>query len=627
MKTIRPGQLVYWREKAGRVLELKGFSEVLFRTIDNAETDIVRTCDLTLSPANNTLPKSTHLLGKDKEWDKAVRRFWLIEPLIGMPNRQMDDVKKLADLNNICFTTVYRWLKRFDETGMVSSLLRSPRSDKGLKRVSEEIEEIIAKKIKDEFLVAERPSLQVLHRSIKRECLELDLVSPHKNTVYARVREIELREYLSKRYTPKYAREKLEPIRGVFPGGQYPNAVVQIDHTPMDIIIVDEKNRQPIGRPFLTIAIDVATKMISGFCMTLDHPSAMSAGLCIAHSVMQKELWLAKRDIEGEWPIYGKMQKIHLDNAKEFRGNMLRRACEQYGIILEFRPKGQPNYGGHVERAFRTFMSECHSLPGTTFSNVAAKREYDSEGKAVFTLSELESWFTYFIVYYYHHSPHRGNDNIPPIKLYHKMVHGSEKQAGVGLPVPIDDAEKFRLDFTPYMMRTVQRDGVVIDNVQYYAPILRKWILAKDPEDIKRKRKFHFARDPRDISVIYFLDPDTSEYCPIPYFNTSRPAISLWELQGVVKLIKEDPLNQVDEEMIFKGVSKMREIEAIAIEKTRLAKQSRASEKRKRRSKERRDNSKNIHSKSLSERKEEDAVVMDDEDDFEIKPFNDIKIN
>ncbi|MFP3467911.1 transposase, partial [Leifsonia sp. SIMBA_070] len=66
---------------------------------------------------------------------------------------------------------------------------------------------------------------------------------------------------------------------------------------------------------------------------------------------------MAKHDIAAEWPIYGKMQKIHVDNAKEFRGNMLTRACQQHGIILEYRPKGQPNYGPHVERAFRTFMT------------------------------------------------------------------------------------------------------------------------------------------------------------------------------------------------------------------------------------------------------------------------------
>ncbi|MGG2204572.1 transposase, partial [Escherichia coli] len=32
---------------------------------------------------------------------------------------------------------------------------------------------------------------------------------------------------------------------------------VQIDHTVIDLIVVDDRDRQPIGRPYLTLAIDV----------------------------------------------------------------------------------------------------------------------------------------------------------------------------------------------------------------------------------------------------------------------------------------------------------------------------------------------------------------------------------
>ena len=32
---------------------------------------------------------------------------------------------------------------------------------------------------------------------------------------------------------------------------------VQIDHTVVDLIVVDEQHRLPIGRPYVTVAIDV----------------------------------------------------------------------------------------------------------------------------------------------------------------------------------------------------------------------------------------------------------------------------------------------------------------------------------------------------------------------------------
>lgn len=624
MKSIRPGQLVYWRNQPAVVLELKGFSDAILRTVDGGRTEVVNVADVTMGPTSADTHQRLHLMAKDKEWDKAVERYELIRPLLSLSTRETQDVQRVADEAGKSLTTVYRWLNRFEETGLVSSLLRTPRSDKGGQRLDDEVEQIIALQIQSYYLKQERPSVLKLYRRIKHECQEVDLVPPHKNTIYARAREIEQREMLRKRYSPRSAREKFEPLRGCFPGADYPNAVVQIDHTKVDVIVVDEEHRLPIGRPYLTLAIDVATKMVTGFRMTLDPPGASSAGLCIAHAVMRKEHWLAKRDIHAEWPVYGKMNKIHVDNAKEFRGNMLTRACQQHGIILEFRPRGQPNYGPHVERAFRTFMEECQSLPGTTFSSVQAKVDYDSEGRACMTLGELEQWFTVFVVYCYHHRAHKGINEIPPIKLYHQYVHGSASQPGVGLPAPIEDEESFRLDFTPFVERTVQRHGVVIDGIHYYAPILRRWVVSKDPDGVKT-RTFIFARDPRDISVVYFLDPETLTYSPVPYLNNTRPAISLWELRAAVAQLRENPINHVDEDMIFQGVRKMREIEEAAVQKTRLARQQRATEKRKRRMAERRNGWNGVHTSASAVPASEDLSAP--WGDGDIQPFNDIQLS
>ena len=75
---------------------------------------------------------------------------------------------------------------------------------------------------------------------------------------------------------------------------------------PVDLIIVDDVFRKPIGRPYLTLAIDVYSRCIPGFCLTLDSPSTVSVGLCLTHSVFDKEEWLEKRGIKTQWPIWGK---------------------------------------------------------------------------------------------------------------------------------------------------------------------------------------------------------------------------------------------------------------------------------------------------------------------------------
>ena len=76
-----------------------------------------------------------------------------------------------------------------------------------------------------------------------------------------------------------------------------------------------------------------------------------------------KDLWLAKFDIAATWPVWGIMDAVHCDNAKEFHGTMLKRACQNYGIALHFRPVRQPHYGGHIERFLGTFATKISRSP------------------------------------------------------------------------------------------------------------------------------------------------------------------------------------------------------------------------------------------------------------------------
>jgi hypothetical protein len=50
---------------------------------------------------------------------------------------------------------------------------------------------------------------------------------------------------------------------GVFDSAQRPLDLVQIDHTKLDIIVVDDEQRLPIGRPWITLAIDVYSRMVA----------------------------------------------------------------------------------------------------------------------------------------------------------------------------------------------------------------------------------------------------------------------------------------------------------------------------------------------------------------------------
>lgn len=575
MSKLVPGIPVIWKDRTWVLLDIPALDRVLLRDPVTGHTELASPSQL-----KSTLPAAAGAHGLmaigAEEWDEAWRRFEVIRPLLncGPRKRTRQEVEEVARIFGRDPATVYRWIARWTETKTVSGLVRAGRNDQGKSRLSDAIEAIIKDKIENYYLVPERPTVVELTEQIALACRKDGLKPPNVATVRRRVERLQDRLIMAKRRSSKEARETFEPLKGSFPGADVPLAVYQIDHSPIDVIFVDETYRRPIGRGYLTIVSDSCTRVLAGFCASLDPPGALATGLALAHAILPKAQWMAERGISTSWPVEGKPAKVYADNAAEFRGTMLERACKEHDIVMENRPKGLPNYGGHIERLFRTFMHRVQTLPGTTFSNTLERGEYDSDGKALMTLKEFEQWFGTFVTKVYHHRPHRGIGRVPPIKLYEQFILGTDTQKGIGLPEPVADEFKLRLDFMPFVERTIQEYGVLVDNIHYYADVLRPWIHARDPNNPKLKRKFIFVRDPRDIGELYFLDPDTRRYFVVPYRDVTRPRMSVWDLNAILKRIAEQPDLQVDEDTIFEGLDDMQRIQKDAAEKSRTARRA-----------------------------------------------------
>ena len=350
--------------------------------------------------------------------------------------------------------TVYHWLKLYERTGRVSALLPiKPNGGRGKSRLSQEVEAVIKDTLENYYLKQQKPSAQKTCLDVIRLCRQAKLKPPHPNTVRQRIVALSEELKMKRRRGAKAAREKFEPAAGAFPGADWPLAYVQIDHTTLEIILADDLHRLPVGRPWITLAVDVFSRMVTGFYVSFDPPGSMSVGLCLTHSILPKEKWLAKYNISTPWPCWGLMGTLHADNAGEFRGQMLKRACAEYGINLEWRPVARPSYGAHIERLLGTVLKEIHSLPGTTFSEPKEKGEDNSEKEAAMTLSELEEWLAVFITQVYHQRVH-SELRTSPIKRYEEGILGTKDHLGTGLPHRVLDEDRLRLDFMPHLERT-----------------------------------------------------------------------------------------------------------------------------------------------------------------------------
>ncbi len=484
------------------------------------------------------------------DWLEARRRHEAIRTLAQTPERTRADAETTAAALGLDVSFVYKLLARHLTDPRVTSMLPGRRGRRvGDLVLASEVDEVIQTAIDEAFLSRQRPRVSDLVTEIRRRCWTLGLAPPSRKAIQKRIDQRVASEVLAKRAGRKAARDRFGSAAGSL-DAPWPLALVQIDHTLVDVMAVDSTTRKPIQRPWLTLAIDVHSRCVAGFHLALDPPSATSVALCLAHAALPKAGWLMARGVPGEWPVEGVPERLHLDNAKEFHSEALKRGCEQYGIGVDYRPVRTPHYGGHIERLIGTMMGKVHLLPGTTFSSVQAKGEWDPEKTAAMTLEEIERWLAHAIVGVYHRELHRGIGTTP-LAAWERGIVGDTERPGRGAPVQVADPRRFLLDFLPFELRLVRREGVFLHSIGYWSDVLRTWI--------GERERMMVRYDPRDLSRVHLLAPD-GRYYDLSYRDLRRPAISLWEHRLALKRLREEGRAQVDEEAIFEAIDAMRGI-------------------------------------------------------------------
>jgi putative transposase len=538
------------------VTHIVDFSTIMARDEGTGLIERVQIADIKLAAGDIDESAAPDLAALDaRDWDEARRRQKVIQSLLDNPRRPRADVERAGETLGVDPATVYRWMRAYRDHGRLSALLPTTSGGgRGKTRLSEDLERIVEIGINEFYLTRQQRSVTAAFAEIRRLCRAQGIPPPHENTVRARIRAISEKTRLKKRGHGKAASDRFDARPGTFDEAKHPLAVVQLDHTKLDIALVDSQERLPIGRPWITLAFDVFSRMVVGFYISLDPPSAHTTGLAIAHAVLPKETWLATRGIAHEWPVWGFPACIHLDNAKEFHGEMLRRACEEHQVRIDFRPVARPHFGGHIERMMGTLATELHKLPGAALAP-KKRGDYDPDAEATMTLEELEVYVAEFITRVYHARVHKGISEAP-IARWKRACLGDERRPGVGMPARPADPERIQLDFSPYVERTIQTYGVKIDDISYYSDVLRPYIGATEG---KRKRSFIFRRDPRDISRVHFFDPNLRQYSEIPYRDISKPAMTAWELREIRRRLIDEGKRAVDEQAIFVALESLRQ--------------------------------------------------------------------
>lgn len=482
-------------------------------SVSSAEVELIH---LRLGRPLSTFPEHVQ--------DKAIRKKKYLDfilqngPFTSTPNilKSLIDecARQINDPNPPSPVSLYRWYLRlirakWDHRALIDRT--DLRGGSGC-RLHSEVQKLLQESIDQVYLAPERNSACEVHSDLESRISYANefrkddekLSVPSKSTVHRLIRKLDKYDVTAARFGDHIARMRFR-TSGRGPQPQRILQRVEIDHTPLDLFVIDEKTYLPMGRPTITLATDKFSKMPVGIHIGFDGPSIEAVFACLRHAILPKtDLRTQYPDIKNDWPCYGTIEELVCDNGLEFHSKELERVALEIGTILTFCPKRQPFYKGSVERFLKTINFQfAHALPGTSFSKWFHREDYDSQKHAVIPFNQLRSLLYRWLIDVYSQQLHRGIGTTP----YLKWMEGL-KQFAPGLPV-----SSHRLDIVlgRSCVRKLSHSGIELFNLRYNAPELLS--IRRQLGDRHNVDVIYYAGD---ISYVNVIDPITKEAIPVP---------------------------------------------------------------------------------------------------------------
>lgn len=459
-----------------------------------------------------------------------------------------------------CFSAVWKWVKRYRQSGEDERVLVSATKARGNRRRkfsgktkdkvgpiddyrSLRIVQLLNQSIEEVFLQEQRFTVQAVYDDLVVKIADENenrdpqdqLPQPHINSVYQAVNKLDDYEILKARYGERIANEKYTAYKQG-PRPTRPLERGEMDHIKSDLFVIDPVLLLPIGRAYLTWIICVFTKMILGFYVSFTPPSSLSVMECLKHAIRPKTYVKGKYpSIRHDWEAYGIMERLVVDNAVEFHGKHLEDACRQLGCNIQYGKKGSPWYRASIERSFGTINTQLlHQQPGTTFSDIADLADYDPKKNAVITPDTLDEIIHKYIIDVYQYSKHRGINDIPALRWREAVRHWP----------PALPAKSADLDVLLSLIehRKISRSGIEMDTLFYNDDSL-----AMLRSQSKRGATFAIKRNPSDLSRIHVYDERHDRYITVPAMDQDYTnGLTLWQHNVIKRYVRERLEKDVD---------------------------------------------------------------------------------
>jgi len=445
-----------------------------------------------------------------------------IQPLIESVSKRINDTAPPG------WRTVCRDYRKWIGAGRDIRALILRHADRGRRgtRLIPEVKAISDQAIKELYLTAERKRVPEVHLEVVRRLTDANrfrsgedqLPIPSRSTIYREIARLSPYEVTAARYGKRRAEMEFRvSTSGAVTTRALERAVM--DHTPSDLIVVDDNSMLPLGRPTITTALDEHTRCPLGFYAGFEPPSCLAVMRCLKHAILPK-VYLSSQfpSVKNRWECYGVPELVVVDNPMEFHSTHFELACLQIGCDIQYAKVLVPWYKGKIERFQGTLNHDLmHGNPGTTFSNILERDDYDPSKHAVVLLSTFREILHKWIVDVYLQTPHRGIRDTP--------AHRWQSEAH-DLPPPLPpSAAALDIVLGMAVQRVVFHYGIELEGLKYNGPELGELRRRIGPA-----AKVELTFDPGDLGHIHVFDPLKGTYVRVPAVDQGYASgLSLWQ--------------------------------------------------------------------------------------------------
>ncbi|WP_440878802.1 Mu transposase C-terminal domain-containing protein [Vibrio natriegens] len=443
------------------------------------------------------------------------------------------------------------WSSKYYKSDKKLLALVPQHAKKGNRSRKSDSEKLIHEAIQKKFLTKERLSVADTYEYYKsrvfeenRNIIEGKIERISQRTFYNRINELSPYDVTVARYGKRYADREFRLV-GQIEVASYPMEYVEIDHTPAPVILVDDELNLPLGRPYLTMLYDRYSDCIVGLHVSFRNPSYDSVRSAFLNAVLQKT-WINERypSIKSEWPCFGKITYLVVDNGAEFWSDSLEQALKPLVSDIHYTKAGRPWEKPHVEKAFDTFYKLLFSrMPGKTFSNITQLKDYNPKKDAVVRVSVFLELLYKWVIDYFNHKPDSQLRRVP-YRLWCESLYRPNFYDNI-------EAEQLKIELGIINYRTLGKDGIRIHRLRYQSEALVDY-KKRSAKAYKVGARLKIKTDPDDISHIYvYLDED-KVYLKVPVVGESKHlrGVSLYQHERVCAVNRLNTMLNTNEELL-----------------------------------------------------------------------------